>query len=469
MRIFILTAFLALTSGVLAREVCDVCVIGGGAAGIGAALSAGKCGVRTVLVERDVRLGGTAVLSEVTLPGLFHGWGGRQVVAGPCWELVTNAVAVGNGFVPDSSDFPKSGWWRYSVRLNPHVYGMLAEERIRQAGVKIAFGTFPRGLAREEGLWKVTLVSDAGDRVLLARTVVDATGNAAVAAMAGGKRLREPDVSRQPGSIIFSLNTQGMDFDAAALDCAWAAAVKSGELQPTDGPTKGVSDWVREGGGGVWSYVPAADNSTAERRADANWRGRQLMLRVLRFLRRQPGLERATIASSASETGVRETYRIVGETMITREDVLSGRVWPDSVCYAFWYVDAHSADRTKYTVDYPAEGVFPTIPFSAMLPRGVPGLLVAGRAVSSDHAANSAVRVQAACMAMGQAAGVAGALAAESACDVRDVPTEAVRRKLSDLGAVVPPLESQRFGRRMSGPVALGFSGIVSGSRLEGK
>lgn len=438
MRIKIMLAAVLLAFCGFSGEVCDVCVVGGGAAGIGAALTSAKCGARTVLVERDVRLGGTTVLSEVAFPGLFHGWGGRQIVAGPCWDLVTNAVELGNGTVPDASDFPKAGWWRYSVRLNPHVYGMLAEERIRQTGTTVLFATFPTKLTREDGRWKIVLTSDSGESILLARTVVDATGNAAIAAKAGGKRLREPDASRQPGSIIFSLNTRGMDFDVAGLECARAAAVKSGELLSTDGPPGGLADWVKSGGGDVWSYVPSADNSTSDCRADANWRGRQLMLRILRFLRRQPGLERTTISSCAAETGVRETYRIVGETCVTREDFLSGRIWPDSLCYAFWYVDAHSSDRAKYAVSYPAEGVFPTIPLSAMIPRDVPGMLVAGRAVSSDHAANSALRVQAACMAMGQAAGAAAAIAAVRDCDVRAVPLQEIRDALRSLGAVVP-------------------------------
>ncbi len=413
----------------------DVAVVGGGPAGIGAALAASKTGAKTVLVERDARLGGTTVSAEVLPIGLFHAWN-RQVIAGPCWDLVTNAVDLAGGELPDFPKLDAHDWRRHCVKVNPVVYSALAAETLEKAGVELRFNAAACGVERTAGGWKVSLATDEGMRHLTAKEVVDATGNASVAAFAGAKRVRADDAERQPGSYFFHLNTRGMKFDAEAVDKAHAAAVASGELLPTDIHIK-MSNYIRAGGG--WGcYVPLADNSTASSRSETNRRGRETMLRVLRFIRRQPGLEKAAVVSSAPEVGVRETYRVVGEKTVTEADYLAGTVEPDSLCYSYWYIDEHNAARKRARQIFHEPGKVGTIPLGVMIPDGVPHLLVAGRAVSSDHAANSALRVQASCMAIGQSAGVVAAMAAQRGIDPRSVPMKDAKRQLMALGAIVP-------------------------------
>ena len=413
----------------------DVAVVGGGAAGIGAALAASKTGAKTVLVERDARLGGTTVSAEVLPIGLFHAWN-RQVIAGPCWDLVTNAVDLAGGKLPDFPKLDAHDWWHHCVKVNPFVYSALAAETLEKSGVELMFNAAACGMGRTPDGWKIALATDEGMRHLTANEVVDATGNASVAAFAGAKRERADDVERQPGSYFFHLNTRGMTFDAESVDKAHAAAVASGELLPTDIHIK-MSNYIRAGGG--WGcYVPLADNSTASARADTNRRGRETMLRVLRFIRRQPGLEKAAVVSSAPEVGVRETYRVVGEKTVTEAEYLAGTVEPDSLCYSYWYIDEHNAARKQARQIFHEPGKVGTMPLGAMIPRNVPHLLVAGRAVSSDHGANSALRVQASCMAIGQCAGVVAALAAQRGIDPRSVPMEDAKRQLRAIGAIVP-------------------------------
>ena len=413
----------------------DVAVVGGGPAGIGAALAASKTGAKTVLVERDARLGGTTVSAEVLPIGLFHAWN-RQVIAGPCWDLVTNAVDLAGGELPDFPKLDAHDWWHHCVKVNPAVYSALAAETLEKADVELRFNAAACGMERTAGGWNISLATDEGMRYLTAKEVVDATGNASVAAFAGAKRLRADDAERQPGSYFFHLNTRGMKFDAEAVDKAHAAAVESGELLPTDIHIK-MSNYIHAGGG--WGcYVPLADNSTASARTETNRRGRETMLRVLRFIRRQPGLEKAAVVSSAPEVGVRETYRVVGEKTVTHENYLAGTVEPDSLCYSYWYIDEHNAARKHARQIFHEPGKVGTIPLGAMIPRDVPHLLVAGRAVSSDHGANSALRVQASCMAIGQSAGVVAALAAQRGIDPREVGLGNAKRQLRDMGAIVP-------------------------------
>jgi hypothetical protein len=137
-----------------------------------------------------------------------------------------------------------------------------------------------------------------------------------------------------------------------------------------------------------------------------------------------------------TETGVRETFRIVGETMIKQEDYESGRVFEDAVAHSFYPIDLHYEDgvRPKHL----NEGIVPTIPLRALIPKDSKNLMVAGRCLSSDQLANSALRVQASCMAMGQAAGVTAALAAQSGTTPLQVPLAKIRSELARHGAIVP-------------------------------
>lgn len=161
------------------------------------------------------------------------------------------------------------------------------------------------------------------------------------------------------------------------------------------------------------------------------------MLRMYRFLRRVPGLEHAALVSMSPEVGVRETYRIRGEYTITQADYTSGRVFPDALCYAFYPVDLHDK-RTGIRPAHLAEGVVATVPLRALVPKGAKNLLVAGRCVSSDRGANSGLRVEAACMAMGQAAGAAAACAARRGCTPLEVPLAEIKAALRTQGAIVP-------------------------------
>jgi hypothetical protein len=138
------------------------------------------------------------------------------------------------------------------------------------------------------------------------------------------------------------------------------------------------------------------------------------------------------------ETAHRESYRIQGNTVISVDDYTSGRVFKDAVCYAFYPVDLHTRGGVK---PQPlASGKVPTIPLSALVPKGSRNILVAGRCVSSDRLANSGLRVQASCMAMGQAAGAAAALAAKMNTTPLEIPLKDIREMLLKHGAIVPTI-----------------------------
>ena len=404
----------------------DVIVVGGGPAGIGAALAAAETGAHTVLIERDSVIGGTTVQAEVCDIGLFYAWK-KQIIAGPAWELVTKAVAAAGDSLPDFSKQEYNKWMESCVHVNPKVYARVAEETLRESGVTLLMNSEVTSIERTADGWKIDSITG--------RQIIDATGNATIAALAGAERIKSPDSLRQPGSFFFWISSKGMDFDWEAVNCAQKKAIEDGEILQSDMPV-GMSFFVHKGGGSG-CYIPLADNSTPEARAETNKRGLEARERVLAFIRRQPGLENVELVSSASEVGVRETYRVVGEKTITEQEYLEGYIPEDALAWSYWMVDQHNAGKSARLV-FLEENKVAAIPLGAMLPKGVGNMLVAGRAISSDQGANSALRVQASCMAMGQAAGVAAALATSRHCDPRDVPIDLIRKHLTDIGHIVP-------------------------------
>ena len=415
--------------------VADVLVIGGGTAGTIAAIQAGRLGVRTILVEAGSQLGGTTTTAGVDFPGLFHAWG-KQIIAGIGWELVTQAVELNSDQLPNFSIPTGAQHWKHQVRISGALYAALAEDACLKAGVQLRYYEAPSAVENTADGWKVRLVGKGTQVDVLARQLVDCTGNAAVIGLLGLARQR--DAVTQPGTLIYRLGGYHLDgIDAATLsklELQAREAVQQGRLLATDynGSLRG---FLRAGGENAM-HVPGADSSTSETHAQTNIRGRQALLRMLRFLKPQPDFENLRIERLQSETGVRETYRIVGETTVTLADYVEGRKFPDAVAHSFYPIDLHEERgvRPKHLT----QDVVPTLPLGALIPKGSRNLLVAGRCLSSDRLANSALRVQASCMAMGQAAGVTAALAARAGVSPQQVPLGEIRKTLQAHGAIVP-------------------------------
>lgn len=412
----------------------DVLVAGGGPAGVSAALQAGRSGASVLLVERGFQVGGNMTTGGVNFPGLFHAWG-RQVIDGCAYEVLTNAVALSGGRLPDFSVRPK--WhWMHQVLVDIPVYTALAEEALVKAGVELRYHTSPVKAVRRDGGWRITLAADGVVTDVGAKVLVDCTGDGTLAALAGARRMREEAAS--PGSFMYTF-ANGLELwekcDQDALERACRAAFASGELKKGDTVAGMRGVFVRTAGTS-WNYIAGADTSTPAKRTETNLRARASMLRLYRFLKRQPGFAALKLGPVSPEAGVRETWRVEGEYIMTADDYTSGRTFADGVCHAFYPVDLHTSDGVRPR--QLAEGVVPSVPLRALLAKGVPNVLMAGRCISGDRPAVSAMRVQATCMATGQAAGEAAAFAAGRGCDVRALPFDELRRRLLSSGAIVP-------------------------------
>ncbi len=432
--LFLLVSGASVWAAELPRVTCDVVVVGGGSAGICAALQSGRAGAKTVLVEAAHQVGGNTTTGGVNFPGLFHAWG-KQVVAGVGWDLVTNTVALDGGKLPDFKQPTGKAHWKHQVTLNIPLFVALSEEALRKAGVTIHYHAAPMRIEKTPEGWSMVTAAAGDTRMIVCKQLVDCTGNGAVAGLLGLERLREDE--RQPGSFEYKLRTNAdlSKLDAKVLQARFEEAVKAGLLQRSD-CRYGVLPFL-QGGGGVGNYVEGADSSTADARTETNLRGRASMLRMVRWLKTLPGLDKVTLDGMSPEVGIRETYRVLGEYLITKDDYVSGRVWEDSLCYAFYPVDLHDK-KSGVKPAHLQEGVVPTVPLRALLPKGSRNLVVAGRCLSSDRLANSGLRVQATCMATGQAAGAVAALAAQHGLTPGQVPLVEIKALLTKSGAIVP-------------------------------
>lgn len=372
--------------------VVDVLVVGGGTAGTIAAVQAARAGAKTLLVERGSQLGGTMTTGGVAFPGLFDAWG-QQIIAGIGWEMVRECVAMDGGVLPDFAITPQSHWMN-QVQINQFLYPLIAEEKCEQAGVEVAYYEFPYAIAKGAGGWQVACAGFGTQRRVFCQQIIDCSGGAEVVGMLGLPRLREAET--QPGSLLFTLDT------------------------PYQAGRTGVTDAL---------YIHGAESTNSHTVTAANLKGRKDLLAKIR-------LSNKRVAHMQPEVSFRESYRIVGETMITVDDYTSGRVFEDAICYVFYPVDLHTISGVS---PKPLKlGMVPTVPLRALIPRGSANIMVAGRCVSSDRLANSGLRVQASCMAMGQAAGATAALAAATGVTPLNVPLKDIREMLEQHGAIVP-------------------------------
>lgn len=406
---------------------CDVFIAGGGTAGVVAAIQAGRLGARTIIAEASSQMGGAATTGGVNSPILFDVHG-KQKIRGIGWEWVENTIKLDDGAAPESSPH-----WR----INAPLFAIVAEEMLLRAGVSIRYHEAPLQVEpREDGSfhWLVHTAAMGAVRRIRARQLVDCTGNGSLCALAGAERMREAE--SMPGSIQYAL-THRLDpnrLDPAEIERKFAEAITRGEMLASDARHGMMTALSYQSG----NYVVDADNASAAARSDTNIRGRQSVLRMLRFLRSLPGGETAQLASLSPEVGVRETFRVRGECVITVDDYLSGRTWDDSIAFATYQVDMHKNAWDDFDRRHLAPGVFPTVPFRALVPLGMKHLLVAGRCLSSDRLAFSALRVQAVCMATGQAAGAAAAIASSRDATPGDIPTMELKAVLTANGAIVP-------------------------------
>ena len=238
-----------------------------------------------------------------------------------------------------------------------------------------------------------------------------------------------------------SLGAYGYDLknlDESLIRKRYAEAAARGEVSPDDfGWTKDFSMSFLRNAGNNANHVCRINAADSPRKTQMEIEGRRTAYRQFRFFRSCPGLENLTFEVNSAECGVRETRTIVEETTVTADDYRNGRAYPDSVCYSVYPIDLH--DTEKGLIFEPLKpDVLPQVPRGALVPKGSKGLFAAGRILSSDRLANSALRVQATAMATGQAAGALAVLSLRLGTDAMDIPVNDLHTLLRKHAAIIP-------------------------------
>ncbi len=421
----------------------DVVVVGAGSAGSTAAITAARAGATTLLVDRLAFMGGTSTAVLDTFYAFYTpGARPRRVVGGLGWEVATRLTEQGVAFERPNTYGAGTG-----VTYDAEALKVLWERLADDAGVDLLLHAWATGVAIDVSrrVTGVRLWTKGGERWVEAAAVVDASGDADLSHLAGAGY----DDARSTGGVQ-SLSTL---FKVAGVDVARASAVPKRELWALmrDAAESGAyrlprieGSWHRTPHDGValvhMTRIPGVDPVDPESLTRAELEGRRQVQEYARFLRdRVPGFERSVIVATSPSIGVRESRRVFGDYRLTREDVLEARRFPDEIALCGAPIeDHHAGGDTAWS--YVAEGGVYGIPYRALLPAGLDGMLVAGRCFSATHDAHASARSMATCMAMGQAAGTAAAMAAADGTTPRHVDASGLRDRLRADGALLEPL-----------------------------
>jgi FAD-dependent oxidoreductase family protein len=444
----------------------DVVVAGGGPSGLIAALASARAGAKTILVEQYGFLGGMATAASVGPFSPFH-YDDQQITMGIPQELVERLMAAG-GSTGHLKCVPEYGSGSYMAYFDREVYKQVAFDMMRESGVRLLLHTFVAGAVvnndRVEGL---LVANKSGLSHVMGKVIVDATGDGDVAARAGAefKWGRDADELGQPMTMFFEMSNVDVPalkkyIDETPTDFEWTSDLHSRTpLPPQFNQTYFVAQGFRRA---VAEAKAKGDlelgrdtvllqstmyngtivfNSTrigklrgtdADDFTKAEVLGRQQAMSLAAFMKKYvPAFKDAYVSSTGIQIGVRESRHVIGEHVLSLEDVVEGRRFPDVVARGFFPVDIHDPSGSK---GYQAGGstwIKPKgpydIPFRSLIPKKIDGLVMTGRNISAAHEAHGSMRVQGIAFAIGHASGVVAAVAAMDGVAPRKVDVKKVQ------------------------------------------
>ncbi len=432
----------------------DVVVAGGGASGLIAAKAAARNGAKTLLVERQGCLGGVGTTCYVAqYVGFFNG--NLQAVWGLPNEFLKEIVKAGgsDGFayytMAEASASPIN---IYNFPFNPEVVKYVADDFVQEENIDVLFHAQVVDALVQDGTVSGVVLQCVGGRIeVAAKAIVDATGDASVAHLADVQFLSDSTGidQKQPTSLVFRLsNVDVKRFRAIPRERKRElalAGVRKGEIfweSLSFMSTPGGHDAIS-----LMSRIRGLDMLDPVDLSEAEYVGRQQVQSIVKFLRENvDGFEKAVLANIAARVGVRETRRIRGRYVLSLEDILEDRRFPDSVALGCGPVDVHDPNGTGISLIVPERPW--QIPMRSLLPDGIEGLIVTGRAISATHEANGGSRHMATAMALGEAAGTMAAIAVEGEVSMADLDPEVVRDRLRAQSAATSVEDCHRLSDR---------------------
>lgn len=431
----------------------DVLVCGGGPSGINAAIAAARQGAKVLLVEATGLLGGNSVLSLVSPWMTFHNRG-KQIVSGIAQEMVSRLIDNHQsiGHIPDPIGFCDT-----ITPIDSEGAKALFFEMIDEAGVDLLLhGTVVAVTKGDHTLQEVIVATKGKLHALKATVIIDATGDGDVSVLAGAESVkgRIHDGLAQPMTMIFHVGNVNVESIRSYL-----------QLHPEDftaneeytGEYVGVSGFfskVKEAKANQEFSLPrdrvlmfqeilpntvsinmtrvqGLDATDAFQRSQAEVLARKQVKEAFHFLKKYiPGFEESYILRTPSQIGIRETRHIIGDYVLSIEDVLSRKRFDDSIALSGFPIDIHSPSGSE-VIFHEQEGDFAFgIPLRCLCVKHLKNVIVSGRCISATHEAAASLRVTPSVMAIGEAAGILAVLSLPYQGDIRQVQYRDVQAKL---------------------------------------
>lgn len=430
----------------IAEHECDVLVVGGGSAGIGAAVAAARHGAKTVLLESTSCLGGngTAGMVPALAPFNYNQKDGDPLLRGIAWELVERLDAA-NGLY----GLGKHQWWKL---FDKEIAKLVFERMVSEAGVRLRYFTFFHTVERDGPFVnRAFTVSKSGLEAWRAKVYVDCSGDGDLAAAAGAPiMMGDAATDRMPPTYCFTV----MNVDRAMLGDTRKVneAMRRGKLE---GRLRNPED--RRGEKDIfgphamvfnYNHIYDVDCLKADNLTRGVVEGREIAFELLDYLRETvPGFQHADVAATGILLGVRETRRIEGDFVLRADAYFESHRHEDDICVYDYALDLHAAQPSEasqseyhqlYYNKRTNPGEFFGIPLRSLLAKGLENVAMAGRCISCDRPMLGSIRQLSSSLAMGQAVGTTAAMALSQGGRLREVSPRDVQNALRRDGAYIP-------------------------------
>jgi len=410
----------------------QVVVCGGGPAGLCAAVAAAQEGADTLLIERYGFLGGMATAGLIN-PFMPYYTDGEQIIEGLFQQIIDRLDTAGGW------SHRQDEWARDAFA--PEIMKLVAQDMVEEAGVRLRLHTMVADARSNDGhIGQILLASKSGFERAEATIFIDATGDGDVAAAAGVpyEQGRPEDGLSQPMTLMFRM--AGVDEERMPsrqeINALYDEAKATGQI---DNPRENVL-WFYTTRPGELHFnttrVVKRDGTSAADLTAAEVEARRQVKQMVKFLTEKvPGFADAYLSVTATQIGVRESRRILGEYVLTAEDVLGACKFADGIARGCYDIDIHSPTGAGTVIKSLPAGESYDIPYRCLCPRGFNNLLVAGRPISATHQAHSSVRIMPIAAAVGEAAGTAAAMCVAQGQSITAVDVATLRKRLLERGA----------------------------------
>jgi hypothetical protein len=443
----------------------DVVICGGGPSGCAAALAASREGLKTLLIESQGQLGGMAVSGLVS-----HWLGGRSsdcahwIASGLFKTLSEEAFRKGFALVPKdqpNKKYSPHGWWRgqltAGIPIDPYGVSYLLDQKMAESGVDVLFLTEAVDVQIQNNKITHILVSNkSGFTAYKTKAVIDATGDADIAFRSGCKVIkgRESDNLMTPTTLIFHVYNVNQEKLSDYIH-----AHNSNRFLPE------IEKWRQQG---IWHFkydrfitvqliekdtfmvntsrLVGIDGTDGKSKSDGMVHGREETFQLMEIMKKHiPGFEDVKLKSIAPLLGVRETRRIINDSMLMVDDLIYGEEFDDTIGFSAYGWDLPDPKRPSYqplhNKELKRKSVYTPIPYSIMIPKPIENLICPGRAVCVERDVLGPLRVSAPCMVMGEAAGTAVKQVVENEITFKKVDNKRLRNRLQEMGGIVKEMD----------------------------